>query len=130
MAGHGTDIILGGNAEFMARLKLREMLMPRVVRPGDGGFISVKKPPPMKTWKVKESLFPCKLSLEIINLADEAVQLAVKSWGLRSLTELEAEERLSYCCEKGPVQDEVIAKLRHDFLEIVKEYTLRLVAKI
>uniref|UniRef100_A0A8R7TVS1 chloroplast protein-transporting ATPase n=1 Tax=Triticum urartu TaxID=4572 RepID=A0A8R7TVS1_TRIUA len=28
MAGRGTDIILGGNAEFMARLKLREMLMP------------------------------------------------------------------------------------------------------
>ncbi|GMH21535.1 hypothetical protein Nepgr_023377 [Nepenthes gracilis] len=34
MAGRGTDIILGGNAEFMARLKLREMLMPRY----SGGF--------------------------------------------------------------------------------------------
>ena len=31
MAGRGTDIILGGNAEFMARLKLREKLMPRWV---------------------------------------------------------------------------------------------------
>lgn len=31
MAGRGTDIILGGNADFMARLKLREMLMPEVV---------------------------------------------------------------------------------------------------
>lgn len=31
MAGRGTDIILGGNAEFMARLKLREMLMPRLI---------------------------------------------------------------------------------------------------
>lgn len=29
MAGRGTDIILGGNSEFMARLKLRELLMPR-----------------------------------------------------------------------------------------------------
>nr|XP_029146496.1 protein translocase subunit SecA, chloroplastic isoform X1 [Arachis hypogaea]XP_029146497.1 protein translocase subunit SecA, chloroplastic isoform X1 [Arachis hypogaea]XP_029146498.1 protein translocase subunit SecA, chloroplastic isoform X1 [Arachis hypogaea]XP_029146499.1 protein translocase subunit SecA, chloroplastic isoform X1 [Arachis hypogaea] len=29
MAGRGTDIILGGSAEFMARLKLREILMPR-----------------------------------------------------------------------------------------------------
>ena len=29
MAGRGTDIILGGNAEFMARLKLREILMSR-----------------------------------------------------------------------------------------------------
>ena len=31
MAGRGTDILLGGNPEFMARLKLREALMPRVV---------------------------------------------------------------------------------------------------
>ena len=30
MAGRGTDIILGGNPEFMARLKLREFLMPRL----------------------------------------------------------------------------------------------------
>lgn len=32
MAGRGTDIILGGNAEFMARLKLREFLFPQVCR--------------------------------------------------------------------------------------------------
>ncbi len=36
MAGRGTDIILGGNPEFMARLKLREMLMPRVVSQIEG----------------------------------------------------------------------------------------------
>jgi preprotein translocase subunit SecA len=29
MAGRGTDIILGGNPDFMAKLKLREILMPR-----------------------------------------------------------------------------------------------------
>ncbi|KAK1558261.1 hypothetical protein Q3G72_000482 [Acer saccharum] len=122
MAGRGTDIILGGNAEFMARLKLREMLMPRVVKPAEGLFVSVKKPPSKKTWKVNESLFPCKLSNENAQLAEEAVQLAVKAWGQRSLTELEAEERLSYSCEKGPAEDEVIAKLRGSFIEIVKEY--------
>lgn len=122
MAGRGTDIILGGNAEFMARLKLREMLMPRVVKPAEGVFVSVKKPPPKKTWKVNESLFPCKLSNENAKLAEEAVQLAVKTWGQKSLTELESEERLSYSCEKGPVQDDVIAKLRIAFLEIAKEY--------
>ncbi|CAA3005952.1 translocase subunit, chloroplastic [Olea europaea subsp. europaea] len=122
MAGRGTDIILGGNAEFMARLKLREMLMPRVVRPAEGVFVSVKKPAPAKTWKVNESLFPCTLSKDNSRLAEEAVQLASKTWGQRSLTELEAEDRLSYSCEKGPVRDEVIAKLRSAFLEIVKEY--------
>ncbi|KAK9950409.1 hypothetical protein M0R45_005902 [Rubus argutus] len=122
MAGRGTDIILGGNAEFMARLKLREMLMPRVVKLTEGGYVSVKKLPPKKSWKVKETLFPCKLSNENTKLAEEAVNLAVETWGQRSLTELEAEERLSYSCEKGPALDQVIAKLRSAFLEIMKEY--------
>ena len=31
MAGRGTDIILGGNSDYMARLKLREVLLPRLV---------------------------------------------------------------------------------------------------
>ncbi|KAH1138117.1 hypothetical protein AAZX31_10G129600 [Glycine max] len=122
MAGRGTDIILGGNAEFMARLKLREILMPRVVKPSEEGFVSIKKPPPSKIWKVNEKLFPCQLSNKNVDLAEKAVQLAVETWGKRSLTELEAEERLSYTCEKGPAQDEVIAKLRNAFLEIGKEY--------
>ncbi|XP_068303415.1 protein translocase subunit SecA, chloroplastic [Pyrus communis] len=122
MAGRGTDIILGGNAEFMARLKLREMLMPRVVKLTEGGYVSVKKLPPKKSWKVNENLFPCKLSNEKAKLAEEAVKLAVETWGQRSLNELEAEERLSYSCEKGPAEDQVIAKLRSAFLEIVKEY--------
>lgn len=30
MAGRGTDILLGGNSEYMARLKLREYLFPQV----------------------------------------------------------------------------------------------------
>lgn len=124
MAGRGTDIILGGNAEFMARLKLREILMPRVVKLTEGDFVSVKKPPPSKTWKVNDKLFPCQLSNKNTELAEEAVQLAVKAWGKRSLTELEAEERLSYSCEKGPAQDEVIAALRNAFLEISKEYKI------
>lgn len=124
MAGRGTDIILGGNAEFMARLKLREILMPRVVKLTEGDFVSVKKPPPAKTWKVNDKLFPCQLSNKNTELAEEAVQLAVKAWGMRSLTELEAEERLSYSCEKGPAQDEVIAALRNAFLEISKEYKI------
>ncbi|XP_078444412.1 albino or Glassy Yellow 1 [Wolffia australiana] len=122
MAGRGTDIILGGNAEFMARLKLREMLMPRVVKPVEGTFVSVKKLPPRKSWKVNEDLFPCSLSKEKNLLAEEAVNLAVQTWGQRSLTEIEAEERLSYSCEKGPTGDPVITKLREAFLKIVEEY--------
>jgi len=49
---------------------------------------------------VNEKLFPCQLSNKNVDLAEKAVQLAVETWGKRSLTELEAEERLSYTCEK------------------------------
>ena len=38
MAGRGTDILLGGNPDYMARLKLREMLMPEVVSQVSGGW--------------------------------------------------------------------------------------------
>uniref|UniRef100_A0A0E0JHT8 Protein translocase subunit SecA n=1 Tax=Oryza punctata TaxID=4537 RepID=A0A0E0JHT8_ORYPU len=122
MAGRGTDIILGGNAEFMARLKLREMLMPRVVDPLDGVIISKKQASPKKTWKTNESLFPCELSKDALSYVKDAVEVAVKAWGEKSLTELEAEERLSYSCEKGPTRDEVIANLRSAFMKIVDEY--------
>lgn len=50
--------------------------------------------------QVNERLFPCTLSKESSKLAEEAVQLAVTTWGQKSLTELEAEEWLSYSCEK------------------------------
>ena len=43
MAGRGTDILLGGNAEFMARLRVRELLMPRVVMPEEGDIAFEKK---------------------------------------------------------------------------------------
>lgn len=125
MAGRGTDIILGGNAEFMAKLKLRELLMPRIVNTVDEmQFERKQKLPLRKTWKVKETLFPCKLSQDSLSLVEDAVQMAVRTWGKRSLTELQAEDRLSYACEKGPIQDEVLAKLRNAFEAIVCEYKI------
>lgn len=50
--------------------------------------------------QVNENILPCDLSERTISTAEAAVELAVKAWGKRSLTELEAEERLSYSCEK------------------------------
>lgn len=125
MAGRGTDIILGGNAEFMARLKLRELLMPRIVNAIDEVQLEGKRKLPLrKNWKVKENLFPCELSPDNMSLVENAVQMAVRTWGKTSLTELEAEDRLSYACEKGPTQDEVIANLRSAFESIVREYKI------
>jgi hypothetical protein len=50
--------------------------------------------------QVSSSLFPCELSKECVTLAEEAVEAAVKAWGEKSLAELEAEDRLSYACER------------------------------
>lgn len=50
--------------------------------------------------QVNSSLFPCEMSKECVTVAEEAVEAAVKAWGEKALPELEAEDRLSYACER------------------------------
>jgi preprotein translocase subunit SecA len=138
MAGRGTDIILGGNSEYMARLKLREYLMPRIVRPededifgvqraaglpgghgGGQGFTPGKK---VKTWKASPEIFPTQLSKEAEKLLKEAVDFAVREYGDRSLPELEAEEKVAVAAEKAPTDDPVIQKLRDAYKRVKQEY--------
>ncbi|WP_414752174.1 preprotein translocase subunit SecA [Anabaena sp. CCY 9910] len=138
MAGRGTDIILGGNSEYMARLKLREYFMPRIVRPDDEdvfgvqraaglptghgagqGFVPGKK---VKTWKASPEIFPTQLSKEAEQLLKEAVDFAVREYGDRSLPELEAEDKVAVAAEKAPTNDPVIQKLRDAYKRIKQEY--------
>jgi preprotein translocase subunit SecA len=138
MAGRGTDIILGGNAEYMARLKVREYFMPRIVKPededmfgiqrasgiptgssGGQGFVPGKK---VKTWRASPQVFPTQLSKDAEQQLKDAVELAVKQYGDRSLPELEAEERVAVAAEKAPTQDPVIQKIRDAYNRIKKEY--------
>lgn len=140
MAGRGTDIILGGNSDYMARLKVREYLMPQIVRPEDDelmvnvpgvdlnkrekgqGFSdngNGKKP---KTWKPSSDIFPCQLSTETEANLKEAVKFAVDTYGLQSLSELDAEEKIAVAAEKAPSEDPVILKLREVYRSIRKEY--------
>jgi len=120
MAGRGTDILLGGNPEFMARLKIREMLMPKVVNLLDSG--SRVRPLTPSTWNVNPKTFPCELSNEAKKLCQEAVDAAIKTWGEGQLEELDAEERLAFACEKAPTNDPVLQKLRTAFVQLEKEY--------
>jgi preprotein translocase subunit SecA len=60
MAGRGTDIILGGNAEYMARLKVREYLMPRIVKPEDEDEFSVTAVPVPRAAPRPRALPPAK----------------------------------------------------------------------
>lgn len=138
MAGRGTDIILGGNSEYMARLKLREYFMPRIVRPEDDefgvqrasglpmggsgggqGFVPGKK---VKTWRASPEIFPTQLSKETEQLLKAAVDVAVKAYGERSLPELEAEDKVAVAAEKAPTDDVVIQKLREAYQQVKQEY--------
>ncbi|MDZ8051592.1 MAG: preprotein translocase subunit SecA [Aulosira sp. ZfuVER01] len=138
MAGRGTDIILGGNSEYMARLKLREYFMPRIVQPededtfgiqraaglpggssGGQGFVPGKK---VKTWKASPEIFPTQLSQQTEQQLKAAVDLAVREYGDRSLPELEAEEKIAVAAEKGPIDDPVIQTLRAAYKQIKQEY--------
>ena len=123
MAGRGTDILLGGNPEFMARLKMREMLMPKVVNLVDeeDGPRRVR-PLTINSWNVSPKLYPCSVSDEGTKLANEAVDAAVASWGAGQLAELDAEERLAFACEKAPTDDPVVQKIRAAFLKIEGDF--------
>jgi len=138
MAGRGTDIILGGNADYMARLKVREYFMPRIVMPEDDddlgivdfslpgdkksggqGFAPGKK---VKTWKASPQIFPTELSKETEKQLKAAVDFAVKEYGERSLTELEAEDKVAVASEKAPTDDLVIQQLRAVYNQVKEEY--------
>ena len=138
MAGRGTDIILGGNADYMARLKIREYFMPRVVQPEEEdafattrvsgavggrapaqGFAPGKK---IKTWKASQEIFPTKLSKETEQLLKQAVDSAVQKYGERSLSELEAEDVIAVAAENAPVDDLAIQQMRAAYKQIRKDY--------
>ncbi|CDM96579.1 MAG: preprotein translocase subunit SecA [Limnospira sp. PMC 1291.21] len=137
MAGRGTDIILGGNADYMARLKLREYFMPRIVKPQDErelaipqigggprrnkpqGFAAADKP---KVWKVAAGIFPTELSVETQEKLRSAVDFAVSVYGERSVPELMAEDILAVASEKAPTTDVVVQRIREVYQAIVAEY--------
>ena len=133
MAGRGTDILLGGNAEFMARLKLREALLPRVVEldassVGDTPFerrlkASAAGDAPNR-WAVDPALYPAPLSASSAALLAAGVAAAEAAWGGAALPALEAEERLAAACERGPLADgdTAGAALRAAFAAIDAEY--------
>jgi preprotein translocase subunit SecA len=138
MAGRGTDIILGGNADYMARLKLREYFMPRIVQPEDEDEFGVTDVPGasskrgggqgfaagrrVKSWKASPQIFPIQLSKSTEKSLKDAVEFAVREYGERSLSELDAEDKVAVASEKAPTEDPVIQRLRQVYNQIREEY--------
>jgi preprotein translocase subunit SecA len=136
MAGRGTDIILGGNTDYMARLKVREVLLPRLVRPEEGhrppvplqreasaGFSATATPvrPPSEARAIG-ALFPCDLSSDTEKALAQVARSLVQLWGDRSLTVLELEDRITSAAEKAPSEDEGILDLRKVIARIRADY--------
>ncbi|WP_320675993.1 preprotein translocase subunit SecA [Prochlorococcus sp. MIT 1300] len=144
MAGRGTDIILGGNSDYMARLKLREVLLPRLVKPEEGhrppvplqrsnespagfGAKSVSSDQNLSVKVQSEaraigSLYPSLITEETDELLSELVRDLVKAWGDRTLTVIELEDRISTAAEKAPTTDTQIAALRNAIALVKAEY--------
>ena len=137
MAGRGTDIILGGNSDYMARLKVRELLLPRLVRPEEGhrppvplqreasaGFAATTVNPakPLSEARAIGRLFPCELSSDTDQALADVAQQLVKLWGDRSLSVLDLEDRITSAAEKAPTDDEGIIKLRQVIAAIRSDY--------
>ena len=140
MAGRGTDIILGGNSDYMARLKLKETLMPLLVRPDNehkppitnqrnlktgGGFSSKKSD--AKNIKNSEigsikSLFPCKLGENTESELSDLSKKLVDAWGDRTLSVIELEDRIATAAEKAPTNDLLIQSLRESLASVKEEY--------
>jgi preprotein translocase subunit SecA len=139
MAGRGTDIILGGNSDYMARLKLREVLLPRLVRPeedhlppvpqrrssGSGGFRDGGSGDPFKApseVKAMGTLYPCQLQSDTEDALVALGRDLVQAWGDRSLTVLELEDRIAQAAEKAPIEDPQLLRLRELIGRVKAEY--------
>jgi preprotein translocase subunit SecA len=139
MAGRGTDIILGGNSDYMARLKLREVLLTRLVKPEESPQAPVlpardaadgfsDQPVKAPTLRRLDSLYPCQLSDPTDQLLAQLARDLVKAWGDRALTVIELEERIATAAEKAPTDDpqiqalrDAIAAVRGEYESVVKE---------
>jgi len=140
MAGRGTDIILGGNSDYMARLKIKEILNSRLVKPEDGhkppiplqrsknseGFKEDKKET-SKSSKNSQSeslkrIFPVLLTEETNHKLVSLSSKLVKEWGDRALSSIELDDYIATAAEKTPTEDKNIMELRNAIQLIKNEY--------
>ena len=133
MAGRGTDIILGGNSDYMARLKLKEILVPLLVKPDNehkppipqqrksnngGGFSKKVSGSKKNVLHSASNLYPCKLGEDIDKKLSLLSSELVKSWGDKTLTVLQLEDKIATAAEKAPTEDKLIELLRDSLSDV------------
>ena len=129
MAGRGTDILLGGNADFMARLKVREILFPEIVgvdaEPVGKSIVKGKKKKQAqqsREWNLAEELYPCVLSDETQELLESLAKAVSTELGGEKITELEASDKLARACEMSTSSDKISKMIQAAYLEVSEEY--------
>ncbi len=141
MAGRGTDIILGGNSDYMARLKIKEILSSRLVKPEEGhtppiplqrnsksaGFKEKNKNSSSEEIKNTQltslkNIFPALLTEETDQKLASLASNLVKEWGDRALSSIELDDYIATAAEKTPTQNKNIEELRHAIQLIKNEY--------
>ncbi len=130
MAGRGTDILLGGNADFMARLKVREVLFPEIVsaeaEPVGKSIVKGKKKKQQqqkKEWWLSEDLYPCALSPEAQRVLEETAAGVSEALGGEKISELEASDKLARACEMTTTRDAVSELIHAAYARVSEEYS-------
>ena len=144
MAGRGTDIILGGNSDYMARLKVKEILSLRLIKPEEAhkppiplqrniqsdGFNPNEKQNSKSTKRKQfvslKNIFPVLLTEETEQKLASLSSKLVKEWGDRALSSIELDDYIATAAEKTPTQDKNIKELRQAIQLIKKEYEVLL----
>lgn len=113
MAGRGTDILLGGCAKTMARIKTRSILVEQGVLSKEEIETLPPSPP--------ESYFPAEINDDVLFMLKDAASAIKKEHG-SSLSALDFDEILTMATDATESEDDAdsIVKLR-DAIEAVKE---------
>ena len=140
MAGRGTDIILGGNSDYMARLKIKEILSSRLVKPEEGhkppiptqrnsNSVGFKEDQNLSTKNIQknqsvsfQNIFPVVLTEDTDQKLSSLASKLVKEWGDRALSSIELDDYIATAAEKTPTKDKNIEELRSAISLIKKEY--------
>jgi preprotein translocase subunit SecA len=116
MAGRGTDILLGGCAKTMSRIKARSVLVEQGVISATEVTYLPPTPP--------ESYFPCALDNEIIYALRDAAQAIKKALG-SGLTAIALDELLTIANDATESEDDLdyIVKLREATESVIATYS-------
>ena len=126
----GTDIILGGNSDYMARLKAGSAA-GRLVKPEDDHKppLPCSAVPPQVGSPILQPQHspaaaracPCPLTDDTDQALGQLARDLVKAWGDR-LSVIELEERIATAAEKAPTDDPQIQALREAIARVKWEY--------